>query len=185
MAVRFLYVAVITFACYVMFTQHQRISNLEHNVSDVKEDVGIIKQILLEQRPTHIRYSQKDFECLARNIFFEAGVEDTLGKIAVAHVTINRLQAGKWGNDICDVVYSKAQFSWTKVKKRAWVKLKGRNWEESKRVARKVLDFGYRIKPLDNALFYHADYVNPNWRDNNKKVAQIGRHIFYTDARKI
>lgn len=185
MAARILYIIVIVFACYIMFTQNQRINNLEYNVTEIKEDVGIIKHILLEQRPTHIRYSQKEFECLTRNIFFEAGVEDTLGKIAVAHVTLNRLQTGKWGNNICNVVYSKAQFSWTKVEKRAWIKLKGRNWEESKHVARKVLDFGYRVKPLNKALFYHADYVDPYWRDRSKKVAQIGRHIFYTGTRKI
>jgi spore germination cell wall hydrolase CwlJ-like protein len=30
---------------------------------------------------------------------------------------------------------------------------------------------------MKNALYYHADYVNPNWR--LPKIDQIGRHIFY------
>ena len=29
------------------------------------------------------------------------------------------------------------------------------------------------------ALYYHADYVNPNWKLN--KTTKIGRHIFYKD----
>lgn len=185
MFVRALYVGVIAFACYVMFTQNQRISNLEHNVVDIKDEVNDIKQLLIEQKPTYIKYSNKDFDCLARNIFFEAGVEDKVGKIAVAQVTINRLKSKKWGKSICDVVYAKAQFSWTKVKKRAWINIKGDSWEESKQVARQVLDFGYRVKPLKKAMFYHADYVDPNWKDHSKKITQIGRHIFYTDARKV
>jgi hypothetical protein len=32
--------------------------------------------------------------------------------------------------------------------------------------------------PSKGALFYNADYVNPNWR-NMEKTAVIGRHIFY------
>jgi hypothetical protein len=32
--------------------------------------------------------------------------------------------------------------------------------------------------PTRGALFYHADYVSPNWK-NLQKVTQIGRHIFY------
>jgi hypothetical protein len=32
--------------------------------------------------------------------------------------------------------------------------------------------------PTNGALFYHADYVRPGWR-NMEKTAVIGRHIFY------
>jgi hypothetical protein len=37
--------------------------------------------------------------------------------------------------------------------------------------------------PTQGALFYHADYVNPNWK-NLQKVAQIGRHIFYEERNR-
>jgi len=30
---------------------------------------------------------------------------------------------------------------------------------------------------LEKALFYHADYINPNW--GKKPIAHIGHHIFY------
>ena len=48
--------------------------------------------------------SNKDEECLARNIFYEAGSESEEGKVAVAVVTINRVKDGRFGNSICGVV---------------------------------------------------------------------------------
>ena len=60
--------------------------------------------------------TQKQITCLAENIYFEAGHEPIEGKIAVAHVTFNRVLAGNYADSICDVVYQKTkstcQFSW-------------------------------------------------------------------------
>jgi hypothetical protein len=43
--------------------------------------------------------------------------------------------------------------------------------------AQKVLLEDYRLPSLQEALYYHADYINPNW--GKQKVAKIGHHIFY------
>ena len=48
--------------------------------------------------------SDKDIECMAKNIFYEAGGEPTEGKIAVGVVTLNRAQDGRFGKTVCDVV---------------------------------------------------------------------------------
>ena len=48
--------------------------------------------------------SDKDVDCLARNIFYESGGEPTEGKIAVGIVTVNRAQDPRFGNNVCDVV---------------------------------------------------------------------------------
>jgi len=48
--------------------------------------------------------SDKDVECLARNIFYESGGEPTEGKIAVGIVTINRAQDPRFGRSVCEVV---------------------------------------------------------------------------------
>jgi spore germination cell wall hydrolase CwlJ-like protein len=48
--------------------------------------------------------SDKDIECLARNIFYESGGEPTEGKIAVGIVTINRAQDPRFGRSVCEVV---------------------------------------------------------------------------------
>lgn len=161
-----------------------RLNALENVVVGIHTDVEEIKQkITLGRTSERIRYSTKDVECLARNIYWEAGVENMLGKIAVGTVTINRVKTGVWGQRVCDVVYSKHQFSWTRVARRAWINLKGSSWEDSQTAARIVLEQGVTVKQLDRALFYHADYVNPQWRDNSSKAAKIGRHIFYNQAK--
>lgn len=161
-----------------------RLTNLENAVVAIHSDVSDIKeQISLSRTTQRIKYTEKDIDCLARNIYWEAGVEDMMGKIAVGTVTVNRVKTGVWGKDICKVVYAKNQFSWTQVARRAWVSLKGPSWEDSKTAAKVVLKEGVHVKQLNKALFYHADYVDPTWRDNREKVAKIGRHIFYKKAK--
>jgi len=55
-------------------------------------------------------------DCLAENIYYEAGYEPRDGKIAVAMVTLNRVQDPQFPKDICSVVKQKVkstcQFSW-------------------------------------------------------------------------
>jgi len=98
----------------------------------------------------------------------------------VAQVTLNRLKSGRWGNDICSVVYSKAQFSWTLKKKLE--KPSGTAWADSQWIAHRVLH-GDRVHPLKDAMYYHADYVSPKWQDPVAKIQQVGQHIFYTKAK--
>lgn len=128
-----------------------------------------------------ISYSEQDLECLARNIYYEAGTENTLGKVAVGNVTINRLKTKYWGNTICKVVYSPAQFSWTlnsHLPAPDPVK-----WVESLQIATNVLH-GARIDGLGHSLFYHAVYIpTPNWADSNQVAGQIGQHVFYNRAK--
>lgn len=126
-----------------------------------------------------IALSDREFHCLAKNIYHEAGVENYKGKVAVAQITFNRLHDGKWGNDVCKVVYAKAQFSWTLDKRKVAEKPRGDLWNDSVAAARDYLN-GTRVQGLDRSMFYHADYINPpKWADSNNRVNQIGRHVFY------
>ena len=125
-----------------------------------------------------ISITDKNFKCLAKNIYYEAGAEDWHGKIAVAQVTFHRRNLGKWGKTMCDVVYAKNQFSWTLDKKKAHAIPSGPLWEASKKAAEDFLA-GYRIKDL-MADHYHGDYIKePKWAKKMKKQTKIGRHIFY------
>jgi spore germination cell wall hydrolase CwlJ-like protein len=144
----------------------------------VHDDMQEIKSLIV-QTNQKVDYSQKDMHCLTKNIYHEAGVEAPEGMFAVAQVTLNRLHSGRWGKSICDVVYSKAQFSWTLSSKLRNEKPKGELWERSQSVARFVLEHGYRVPQLENAILYHADYVNPYWAKSVAKIQQIGQHIFY------
>ncbi len=51
-----------------------------------------------------INVSSKDVDCLAKNIYYEAGSEPEEGKVAVAMVTINRVRDGRFGKTVCSVV---------------------------------------------------------------------------------
>jgi spore germination cell wall hydrolase CwlJ-like protein len=176
-------IAVFTANAIYSYNQESRISSIEDTIESIHNDVQDIKTVIVEQSATPVKYSKKEFDCMARNIYYEAGIEPHVGKVAVAQVTLNRVNSGYWGNNICKVVYAKDQFSWTRDKRRAWLQNKGSNWEESKQVATQVLSYGMRVKPLKKALFYHADYVKPNWRDNSKRIVKVGQHIFYSQAK--
>ena len=124
-------------------------------------------------------------ECLTKNIYWEAASEPFEGKVAVAQVTMNRLKSGQFADSVCGVVYQKnvvynkiiCQFSWYCEVDHKRKVIHPKLYEESEAVAKKVLLEGYRLDGMKDALFYHADYVNPKW--NLEKIGKIGAHIFY------
>ena len=61
--------------------------------------------------PGHAEVNSKDLDCLARNIYYEAGLESEEGKVAVGLVTINRSNDEKFPHTICGVVNQKTVFS--------------------------------------------------------------------------
>lgn len=159
------------FLVVLSFQQRQ----LDHVQNDVEE----IKNFLVQSNE-QVHYTSRDMNCLAENVYYEAGIEPLEGKYAVAQVTLNRLKTGHWGKSICKVVHARAQFSWTLKKKLA--KPRGIFWEESQSIARNVLKNGVRVRPLQQSLMYHADYVNPRWVDQKQRITKIGQHIFYERA---
>lgn len=126
-----------------------------------------------------IDYNKTDLFCMAKNIYHEAGHEPTLGKYAVAQVTINRIKSPKFGDRVCSVVFEPYQFSWANNHSRRWTHPSGPAWNEAMRIARDVLENGKRIKGMDDALFYHATYVRPSWSYRKDRLTRIGLHIFY------
>lgn len=144
-----------------------------------------LKEVRLEASPITAKVRQAQLDCLARNIYHEAGYEPFEGKVAVAQVTINRAESGLFPSDICQVVYQKnvvyekvlCQFSWYCNSASVQKPMNGPIYTESMEVAKKVLLEGFRIKDLNRALYFHGDYINPGW--GKKPVAKFGRHIFY------
>jgi spore germination cell wall hydrolase CwlJ-like protein len=127
---------------------------------------------------------ERQLDCLAINIYREAGYEPFEGKVAVAQVTMNRVEHPKFPKDVCAVVYEKNNWSGRIVCQFSWYcdsthrnRPIGAGYEESYEVAKRVLLEGFRLPGLTDALFYHADYVNPRWRLD--RIQQIGTHIFY------
>lgn len=130
-------------------------------------------------------FKEVDRFCLAKNIYHEARSEDLLGQLAVAQVTLNRVESPNYPNDICGVVMQPWQFSWANDRSIRWTHPKHRLWEASKALANQFLDNGVRVRGLETALFYHADYVDPSWRDDEYFVAQVGAHLFYENAKNL
>ena len=153
--------------------------------SAIQQKFNRLREARENPSPITAALRQQQLDCLARNIYHEAGYEPFEGKVAVAQVTINRSESGQFPSDICQVVYQKnivyekvlCQFSWYCSTASLHKPMNGPVYTESMEVAKKVLLEGFRIKDLNQALYYHADYVNPNW--GKKPVVKIGHHIFY------
>ena len=127
----------------------------------------------------------KQLDCLTRNIYWEAASEPFEGKVAVAQVTMNRLESGRFASSVCGVVYQRniiyekviCQFSWACETAHKVKPIHPPLWRESEDVAKKVLLENFRLPGLQKAMYYHADYVSPGWK--KPKIDKIGHHIFY------
>lgn len=147
------------------------------------------RKILESADPNYasVQEVEQQLDCLTLNVYKEAAREPFEGKVAVAQVTINRTKNDKFPNNICAVVYQKnyfmknvvCQFSWYCNRVHRNRPIDQKLYDESYEVAKKVLLEGFRLESLNDALFYHADYVNPHWR--YERIIKIGTHIFYKE----
>ena len=173
----------IRFSAYVMGLI--AVCLLVQNVTFAKMEKLRDGQMLSSKDVVSIKTRERQLECLAMNVYREAGHENFEGKVAVAQVTMNRASHPSFPQDVCAVVYQKSvimdrvicQFSWycdTAHKARP---VNQTAYNESMLVAKKVLLEGFRLDVMKEALYYHANYVNPQW--NLEKIGTIGNHIFY------
>jgi len=137
---------------------------------------------------TSVQERTQQLECLTRNIYYEAGSEPFEGKVAVAQVTLNRVESGRFASSLCGVVYQKnvvydkiiCQFSWYCENASRIKPTYAAAWRESEEVAKRVLLENFRLPSLKSALYFHNDtIIPPQWR--KQKVAKIGHHTFYAD----
>ena len=117
----------------------------------------------------------KSVLCLAKNIYYEARGEPYQGKLAVAQVTLNRVNDERFATTICGVVYQPYQFSWTKERNLKIVDKSA--WQESLEIARVAVNDGLTEMENFNAMYFHSIKVKPRWK--LRKVARIGNHVFY------
>jgi spore germination cell wall hydrolase CwlJ-like protein len=139
----------------------------------------------------------KQLNCLAKNIFYEAGNEPLNGQAAVARVVMNRIKHG-FGKNPCDVIYQAShvdrliddemqkvklcQFSWV-CEGKGEPNKNSPKYKQAERVAYQVLAYDeYKDVVPNTTLFFHNLHVDPLWP--YKQVAKIGNHIFYSKAKK-
>jgi spore germination cell wall hydrolase CwlJ-like protein len=136
---------------------------------------------------------KKQIQCMADNIYYEAGGEPIEGKAAVARVVLNRINHG-FAPTPCKVVYQTTNVQqtndeeetfWVRVCQFSWV-CEGKSnpnrnsarYQSSLQVAKDVLIYDkYKEVIPKTVLFFH----NTSYRNDfpHEVVAKIGNHIFY------
>ena len=138
----------------------------------------------------------QELECMTNNIYFEAALESTAGKLAVAQVTMNRVKSSRYPNTVCTVVKQgrhyengfpvrdRCQFSWY-CDGKLDIPSMGKMWGQSREVAVYVLKNTQLLDITDGATHYHADYIDsPRWASVKDRTMQIDTHIFYNKHKK-
>lgn len=126
--------------------------------------------------------------CLARAVYFESRSESDLGQLAVAKVILNRVKSPDYPKTICGVVYqgsgairNSCQFSFACDGLPDDVK-SPEAWAKAKMIAQRAINNDPAVSMLGTATNYHAEYVNPRWAKNMRRLTRIGRHIFYANG---
>ena len=142
--------------------------------------------------------NSEELKCMSKNIYFEAAMESTAGKLAVAQVTMNRVRSHHYPNTVCKVItqgkhYSsgfpvkdRCQFSWYCDGKLDDPPTTGSMWRASQEIAKYVLTTPDLKDITDGATHYHADYISsPRWANPRRRTVEIDTHIFYNKSKRI
>jgi spore germination cell wall hydrolase CwlJ-like protein len=133
-----------------------------------------IEEVIPEPAPRRI-VSAQELECLATNVYHEARGEPYLGQLAVAQVTLNRVETKGFPDSICSVVYQPSQFSWTLFKSSITEKAA---YQQALSVAKHALET--TIDVTNGALFFHTVQIRrPVWAKSYEEAIVINNHIFY------
>lgn len=132
---------------------------------------------------TKAAIKDKQIRCLAENIYYESRGESLVGQVAVAKVTLTRLDEG-YARTVCGVVKQKSdlgcQFSW--VCNGAGGNPAGQLWNQAVGIAVLLINSPEKVEdPTNGATHFHATYINwqPGWKQVKDSVNQIGNHVFY------
>jgi spore germination cell wall hydrolase CwlJ-like protein len=136
-------------------------------------------------------YSEEEVTWLVKNVYFEARNQGVAGQLAVAMVTINRVEDSRFPDTIKEVVTQghkyrngfpirhRCHFSWYCDGKSDKI----RDWDSFNKIKAIVLTFLQNRDIIfdltEGATHYHADYVLPSWASSKVKTIEIEDHIFY------
>lgn len=176
---------------------------LEEQLAAAQDLIETQRHLLNRKRQVVV--DESELLCMARNVFFEARGESITGKLAVAHVTLNRVRSQRFPNTVCDVVKQartethwrtgsqvpvrhKCQFSWYCDGKSDEVnyhhpdgtlnKVAYQNWIHSFNVAKDVLQETTSDPTHGSTHYYNPALADPYWKDNFEEMATVGGHVF-------
>jgi spore germination cell wall hydrolase CwlJ-like protein len=206
-------ISISIFILFVVATTEYTQITINHNYPDNTVIIELPEQPIEPIEPTfELEYAAPaiddiELDCLARNIYHEARGESSIGKLAVAYVTVNRVRSNRFPDTVCGVVHqavystwwweakgkkvpvrNMCQFSWycdgksdtinlTTASGRP-IKQNIRAWEESKEIALAVL-LGEVEDPTHGAKwYYNPKLADPEWQHAFVKTAMVGNHKF-------
>jgi hypothetical protein len=160
---------------------------LGHSVAalpgDPAEDEGaaprLIKLDELVSAYAGVDTPDRQQECLANAIYFEARGETAEGQLAVAEVVLNRASSGKYPPDVCGVITQPAQFSFIRKGRFPRADRSSDAWRKAVAISQIARQQLIDSLPSD-VLWYHASYVTPSWGKRLIRQARIGLHVFYS-----
>ena len=118
----------------------------------------------------------KQTDCLATSVYFEAQGEPLNGQLAVAQTIMNRAASGRFPSSYCAVVRQPGQFSFLRHGGMPSAPHESSAWKRAVAIALIARD-GLWKQVAPDALFFHARRVSPGW--GKIKVASLGHHIFF------
>ncbi len=124
-----------------------------------------------------IHQLELDISCYATAIYHEVNNRTLEEKLGVLNTIRNRVKSGRWGRDVCSVVYAFGQFIGVTDKNHKEVDKK--TYLEAQLLALNFIRGKY-ANPVANALYFHDDSIMPkhSWF-GRKKITHIGRMVFY------
>ena len=177
---------------FLMIMQWRILVDIDKVKEVVDEANEIVKEISYKVSVQNIPFNlENSYHCLASNIYWEARNQSLEGKLAVAQVTLNRVESSKYPNTICGVVTQtryypsgnidlhSCQFSWyCDGKKDEPIETWGFSYDQSFNLAVNFLE----ERPTDfteGSTHYHNTKVSPFWTTSLEEVVKIDEHIFY------
>ena len=143
--------------------------------------------------------SKQELTCLATNLYHEARGESDRGMIAVAHVTLNRVNSSRYPDTICGVVHqavhskwwyeqhgrlvpvrNMCQFSWYCDGRSDSVDTFSDGWKNSVYIAMAVLVKKYEDPTYGADHYFNHNLVRPKWSYTYARTAKIENHTFHT-----
>jgi len=121
-----------------------------------------------------------ELRVLALNIYHEARGEGSDGMQMVGEVTLNRVEHPSYPDNVCDVVYQRSQFSWTRHKNNG-TPSERELWGEALEIAENLLND--EIDRFDNGATHFLNPSKlrslPRWTTRLDRVGRVGNHVFY------
>jgi len=119
-----------------------------------------------------------DVSCYATAVYHEVNNRTLEEKLGVINVIRNRVKSGRWGNNVCSVIYASGQF--IGVTDESHKKVDKKTYLETQLLVLDTIVFHKYANPVANALYFHDDSIPPKktWFGKNK-IIHIKRMVFY------